>query len=312
MVDLNRAGSTHRHTSFLSVGGAVVALLVVVLSQLAHTLAPPAGGDIPCATQPPLSVSLPVTLPDTSITSGTGGLVSSFTATPGARLQPTPASTPASTTTPAAAGPGPATPTPTAETPPVAIRSLFRADDPPAAHGLVITGGPLMPWVIPQPCRLTGEQRRSRPLPCVNLLPPASVLCISGASGSGRLSTDASAPTFAVQAERVTLRDASSTLRLDVLQGYFRYDDPGRGLLLLCPRISLLERIGSNARRFSAACSNRGADGWSVSGQVTDGGTAAPDSAGITIQAPDGSQFALVGALPVGGIHVDDLPEDRP
>ncbi len=311
---MNRARSALFQTSYYSFGGAVVALLILVLSQLARTVAPPAGADLPCATQPPLSVSLPDTLPRlpgtpaTPATAVTAAAVPSLTATPAAALTPR-AAAPSATGTAALQRP---VATPPVEAPPAPIRALFRADDPPAAHGLLISGGALMPWVIPQPCRLTAEQRRGHPLPCLNLLPPAGSLCVSGAAGNGGLSSDAATPLFALQATRVTLRDAGGNLRLDSLQGYFRYDDPGRGLLLLCPRISLLERIGSNARRFSAACSNGGADGWSVSGQVTDGGTAAPDSVGLTIQAPDGRQVSLAGALTAGSVFVDDLPDDTP
>lgn len=291
-----------KQAPFFSFGGVVVALLIAMLSQLAHAVVPPSSADIPCPAQPALYVSLPATLPPAP------GATVQATATPVAAISPAAGITPANGTPGAVF----ATAAPPAEPAPVAVRSLFRADDPPAAHGLAITAGPIMPWVIPPPCRLTAEQRGHRPLPCVTLLPPGGLLCVSGAAGSGRLSSAAGAPPFALQATRVTVRDASGALRIDAVQGFFRYDDPDRGLLLLCPQIGRLERVGPNGRRFVAPCSNGGADGWSVSGQVTDGGSAAPDSVGLIVQAADGRQFPLVGALPVGGISVNDVPDEAP
>jgi hypothetical protein len=271
---------------FWSFGGMVVALLALAMTQLVHTVARPEGGDVACAAAPSIAINLPPELP--------------------------PVQNAAASATPPVVTPRPASATPvsTATPQPVLIRNLFRADDPPGNHALAIVDGPLMPLVLPQPCRLSQEQRGQRPVPCVALLAPGSTLCASGVSGSGRLIRSADAPLFALQADRVTLRDAADRLLIDTVQGYVRYDDPEHNLLLICPRIAQLQTVSSNARSFSATCSNMGAGGWSVSGQVTDGSTAAPDSVGLTITAPDGSTLPLVGPLSAGSILVDDIPGD--
>ncbi len=294
---MRRGGASggERGAPFWSFGGMVIALLVLALTQLVHRVVPPEGADVSCTAAPLIAVSLPSELPPVPN--------AAVSATPSAATRSPSAATPSRAT---------ATPAPTATPQIVLTRNLFRADDPPASHALAIVDGPLLPLVLPQPCGVTQEQRRQRPLPCVNLLPPGGRLCAAGVSGSGRLTRSPEAPLFALQADRVTLRDTGDRLLIDTVQGYFRYDDPDRDLLLICPRISQLQTIGSNARSFTAGCSNMGAEGWSVSGQVTDGGTAAPDSVGLTITAPDGRTLPLVGPLSAGSILVDDIPgEDQ-
>lgn len=270
-----------RPAAYWSLGGVLIALLALTLTRLVHLTAVPAP-DASCV-PPPLVVSLPEQLPAPS----------------GTVVPSSPAGTPA-------AGTPSATPNPVA----ISIRQLFRADDPPADHGLAVTDGPLMPLVIPIACTVPESKRRPQGEPCVRLLPPGGSLCASGAVGVGRLSSEQDAPTFAVQAGRVVLRDADGATRLDTLQGYFRYDDPEHGLVLLCPDISLLEPVGPNARQFVVLCSNEGEEGWAVSGQITDGGTAASDSIGLTIDAPNGNQTALVGPLAAGSIIVRNGPDD--
>jgi hypothetical protein len=183
------------------------------------------------------------------------------------------------------------------------MRRLFRAGNPPAEHGIAPVYGPIVPLVIPGPCSTANLEQR-RLTPCVLLLPPADRLCTDGVVGAGQLAGGRDAPRFALQADRVTLRDTSGALRIDALQGYVRYDDAERGLLLICADVRLLEPVGPNARRFIALCSNAGEEGWAISGQVTDGNGAAPDSVSLTIDGPDGRQIALVGGLTAGSIVV--------
>jgi hypothetical protein len=96
------------------------------------------------------------------------------------------------------------------------------------------------------------------------------------------------------------------------LQGFFRYDDPAQHVALVCPQIALLERVGPNARRFVALCLNEGEAGWAVSGQVTDGSGAAPDSIGLTVDGPDGAQWTLTGQVSAGAVIVREATSSPP
>jgi hypothetical protein len=135
-------------------------------------------------------------------------------------------------------------------------------------------------------------------------------LCASGLVGEGQLTTESADSAFALQVDRVTLRDLDGAARVDALQGYVRYDDRERGLALVCPLIEYVETVSSNALRFIALCSNYGAEGWAVSGQVTDGAAAAPDSMSLTVDAPDGTQTSLVGSVTNGVLLMRNAPAD--
>jgi hypothetical protein len=268
----------------LSFGALVLLLVALGLGQL-RGAAGPAAPLAACAGPLPFALVLPATLPP----------------------PPAPTATAVSSNTPPAgaipATPGPAiTPTPTpAATPPIA--SLLRADDPPAAHGLrLVDAGPL-PLLPDPPCTITPEQRRG-PETCLALLPPGGQLCAAGVVADGTLAAGAAAPVLALEAVRVTVTDADGATRLDVLEGYLRYDDPARRLRLFCPQIRLLQDVGPSARQFVALCQNNGAEGWAVSGQATDGAAGAADSVGLTIDAPDGEQLPLAGPLTSGAVQV--------
>jgi len=278
---------------YWSLGAAVVALTALVLTYAVH-LAPPAPvGTAACNGLPPFRVSVPEagTLP----------------ATPAAGPNPARTVTPAAGTPISSATPLPATPWPAPLGP---LRRLIRADDLPADHAIVIANAaePLLLLVIPAPCGVPDSPRRT-PSPCLKLLPPGAQLCVSGVAGNGRLGAEPDAPALAFQAGKVTITDTDGNQRAAADQSFFRYDDLPRGIQLICPRLPVLEPIGSNARRLVALCSNHGEQGWAVSGQVTDGGGAAPDSVGLAIDAPDGSRTSVVGNLAVGAIVVRDLPE---
>ncbi|MHB8578111.1 MAG: hypothetical protein ACYDCQ_22605, partial [Dehalococcoidia bacterium] len=207
---------------FLSLTGVLFALLVLALTHVARVAQPP--GDPPpvCAIPPPLVVSLPRVLPGAASVPALSPTATALVATPTAGTplaSPTPsapvlASSP--TDTPVA---GTETPTPPPAVQTVATRLLFRADDPPADHGLAISYASLMPAVIPAPCQVPATARRSTVVPCVKLLPPAARLCASGIVGEGRLSNESPASAFALQAGRVTLADVDGKTRIDALQG---------------------------------------------------------------------------------------------
>ena len=273
------SGSVQNATvNYWSFGGLVIAMLALALTRLLHIAVPPPSSGAPCP-PPPFVISLPET--------------------------PAPAG---SVTPPVAATPVVGPPAATA----VPIGQLFRADDPPSSRGIILSSAPLMPLVIPVACTVASDERRQQGESCVQLTPPEGRLCVSGAVGGGRLSIEADAPAVALQASRAVVIDATGALQMDMVQGYFRYDDPDLGLMLFCPELSNLETAGPNARRFAAQCTNLGQDGWTVSGQLTDGGTAAPDSIGVTADAPDGRHFALVGPLAAGTIIVRNAPDVPP
>ncbi len=295
-------GSGTGSRAFLSLGGALIALLALGLARL--LFAAPQGTTQPgCSGLAPFVVSLPAGLPPPRAAAATpavgdAGLTGPASPTP---EPPGTGATPAATTMPGA--PAAASPVP--------WRLLFRADDPPESHALAISAGATMPLSVPAPC-LVDEAERRASVPCVKLLPPASQLCVAGIVGRGRLSAAPSAPAFAFEAGRVTVRDVDGALRLDAQEGFFRYDDPAQGLALFCPEVPLLQSVGPNARQIVALCRNYGQEGWAVSGQATDGAGAAPDSVSFTIDAPDGSQRQLVGSLADGAIVVRDLPAAGP
>lgn len=282
------AGQGEWTAGFWSLGGALLAALALLLSRTLHAVVPPADVAAVCDGLPPLALSLPQNLPPLLA--------------PARGATPEPSAT-ATATAATAASPTPAA-TPAADVP---LRRLFRADDPPAAHSLAPAQGAIVPLVIPPPCQVP-DPRLRRTSPCLKLLPPGGTLCADGVIGLGQLGAGAEAPRLAVQADRVQLRDADGGLRLDELQGYVRYDDPQVGLLLICPRIGLLDAVGPNARRIVALCSNEGEEGWAISGQVTDGNAAAPDSVSLVIDAPDGRRIPLVGGLATGAIVVRSEP----
>jgi hypothetical protein len=273
-----------RAVGFWSLGGVLFAALALLLTRTLHSVTPPPDVAAVCDSLPPLAVSLPENLP------------SPIAPTPG----PTPAPPAGATVTPTATPVATATPAATAAVP---MRTLFRADDLPSSHGLRPVQGPIVPLVIPPPCQVP-DPRARRLSPCAKLLPPGATLCVQGVVGLGQIGYGAEAPRLALQADRVQLRDLDGALRLDELQGYVRYDDPQRGLLLVCPNVALLDELGPNARRIVALCTNRGQEGWAISGQVTDGNAAAPDSVSLTIDAPDGTRILLVGGLATGAIVV--------
>jgi hypothetical protein len=298
-------GSVSWSRGYLSLGGALIAVLALGLARLLS--AAPQGAPPPaCGDLFPFVVSLPAGLPPplgagATPTVGDAGLPASTE--PGA----SPAAPAAGSATPAPA----ASPAATVGAMPVPWRLLLRADDPPESHALAITDGAAMPLIVPQPCSVE-EAERHASAPCVKLLPPASQLCAEGIVGRGRLSAAAGSPAFAFEAGRVTVRDLDGALRLDAQEGFFRYDDPAQGLALFCPEVPLLQSIGPNARQIVALCRNYGAEGWAVSGQATDGAGAAPDSVSFTIDGPDGSQRQLVGSIADGAIVVRDAPATAP
>lgn len=243
-----------------------------------------------------------------------GGLVLALLALALTRVQSglAPAATPAACTGPlpftitlpeTLQSPATATPAASSTPAPVALRALLRADDPPAAHALQIVSGGIVPLLLPRPCSLVPEQRAG-PEPCVMLAPPGGKLCAMGVVGVGALVTTADAPAFAFEAVHVVLTGADGATWFDALQGYVRYDDPAHGLLLICPEVRLLQSVGPSAERFVALCQNRGAEGWAVSGQATDGSGNAPDSISLSIAGPDGSVREVSGALAGGAIQV--------
>jgi hypothetical protein len=287
-----------RSQPFLSWGALVVTLLASAFGLVLHGAAPPSGVAA-CAGPLPFALVLPANLPSAAATPApdlaTPGVAESNTAV-------APAIPAASgTATPAAPMQASSTPDLAEALPPIA--SLMRADDPPGEHGLVLVNAGPLPLLAPRPCALTPEQRHSAE-PCVALLPPAGRLCAAGVVAAGTLAAGDAAPVLALQAARITLTAASGATLLDTLQGYVRYDDPARGLRLFCPEIRLLQDVGPNARQIVALCRNGAAEGWAVSGQVTDGSAAAPDSVGLTIAAPDGSQQPLSGTLATGAAQV--------
>ncbi|HZQ37321.1 MAG TPA: hypothetical protein VFD32_15430 [Dehalococcoidia bacterium] len=283
---------------YRSLGGALIALLALGLARLLFA-APHAATQTDCGALPPFVVSLPTELPPP--------LPPEATPSVGDAGLPSPSPSPQ-------AQEGTATPAPSATVAATAVatsvpwRLLFRADDPPERHALAISDGATMPLVVPEPC-VADEGLRRGSTPCVKLLPPASVLCVDGIVGRGRISAAPGSPAFSFQAGRVTVRDADGALRLDAQEGFFRYDDPAQGLALFCPEVPLLQSIGPNARQIVALCRNFGVEGWAVSGQATDGAGAAPDSVSFTIDAPDGSQRQLVGSLADGAIVVREVPD---
>lgn len=295
-----RGGST-----FWSFGGLVLALLALALTRVQQQAMPPSARLPGCAAPLALAVSPPATLPP-PLASTRPASTPAPPATP-EPVAPTAVPPTASVSTPSSAPPSGGTPaSQAASTPDGAaprIADLLRADDPPQAHGLQVESGGLLPLVVPQPCALSHDLRPG-PEPCVRLLPPSGRLCASGVVADGRFSSDVGAPVIALQAARVTLSAADGTLRFDALQGYVRYDDPAQGLRLLCPEIRLLQSVGPNARTFVALCQNNGQNGWAISGQATDGSNAAPDTVGLTIDAPDGSSRMLAGALAAGAVQV--------
>ena len=272
--------------SFLSLGAIVLLLLAVALGHLRAAAGPPAPlAD--CAGPLPFALVLPATLPPPPAPS------------PAAAGSNTPAASAIPSTPEPSAPPSPS-PTPAA-TPPIA--ALLRADDPPAAHGLrLVDAGPL-PLLPDRPCTITPALRRG-PEPCLTLLPPGGQLCAAGVVADGTLDAGTNAPVLALEAVRLTLTDADGATRLDTLQGYLRYDDQARGLRLFCPQIRLLQDVGPSARQFVALCQNNGAEGWAISGQATDGAAGAPDSVGLTIDAPDGARLPLAGPLTSGAVQV--------
>ncbi len=293
-------GSVTGPRAYLSLGGALIALLALGVARLLLS-APQGATESGCSGLSPFVVSLPAGLPsplapEATPAVGDAGLPGPASPTP---QPPETGSTPEATVAPGTTG-GAATPVP--------WRLLFRADDPPESHALAITDGATMPLSVPVPC-LADEAERRASVPCVKLLPPASQLCAAGIVGRGRLSAAPGAPAFAFEAGRVTVRDVDGALRLDAQEGFFRYDDPAQGLALFCPEVPLLQSIGPNARQIVALCRNYGQEGWAVSGQATDGAGAAPDSVSFTIDAPDGSQRQLVGSLADGAIVVREPPD---
>lgn len=289
------AGSVSGSRGYLSLGGALIALLALGLARL--LLAAPPGAVQPgCDGLAPFVVSLPAELPPplppaATPAIGDAGLPPPAAASPAP--EPSPGSTP------------PAAPTAA----PVPWRLLLRADDPPESHALALTQGATLPLLVPAPCP-ADEALRRESVPCVKLLPPASRLCAGGIVGRGRLSATPGSPAFAFEAGRVTVSDLDGALRLDAQEGFFRYDDPAQGLALFCPEVRLLQSVGPNARQIVALCRNFGQEGWAVSGQATDGAGAAPDSISFTIDGPDGSRRQLVGSLADGAIVVRDVPDE--
>jgi hypothetical protein len=296
MRETRSGGSMRRGGTqpFLSWGALVVTLLASAFALVQHGAAPPSGVAA-CAGPLPFTLVLPATLPSAAATPAHD------IATPAAGES----NTAVATAIPAASGTvtptATSTPEPVATLPPIA--SLLRADDPPADHGLVLAATGPLPLLTPRPCALSTEQRHGAE-PCVALLPPAGTLCAAGVVAAGSLAAGDAAPVLALQAARITLTDAAGATLLDTLQGYLRYDDPARGLRLFCPEIRLMQDVGPNARQIVALCRNGAQEGWAVSGQVTDGAAAAPDSVGLTIAAPDGSQQPLSGTLATGAAQV--------
>lgn len=282
-----------RSQPFLSWGALIVTLLATAFGLVLHAAAPPPGV-ADCAGPLPFTIVLPATLPSPTATPAAAPAIAASN-TPAATSIPRPAaSAPASTS-------ATATPVPVETLPPIA--ALLRADDPLAAHGLVLAEAGPLPLLAPLPCSLPAEQRHGTE-PCVALLPPGGRLCVAGIVAAGTLATGTDAPVLALQAARVTLTDAAGTTLLDTLQGYLRYDDPTRGLRLFCPEIRLLQDVGPSARQIVALCRNGATEGWAVSGQVTDGAAAAPDSVGLTISSPSGAQQSLSGTLATGAAQV--------
>jgi len=120
------SGSTRNaRVSYWSFGGFLIALVALALTRVVHIAVPPPFG-APCP-PPPFVISLPeIPAPAGSVT-------------------PPVAGTPV-------VGPPAATAVP--------IGQLFRADDPPSSHGIILSSGPLMPLVIPVACTVAGDERR--------------------------------------------------------------------------------------------------------------------------------------------------------
>jgi len=276
-----------------SFGPALIAALALALTPLIEGVSPPFDPAAICEASAPFVVSLPDVLPPSATATASAAAQTTPTTVPSAPASPTPAPTATGSAVAPAA---------------ITLRTVLRADSPPAEHALRLTGGSIMPLVIPSPCQVPEAKRRDV-VPCIALLPPAARLCAGGVVGAGRLTAAADAARFAFEAARVTVRDADGALRFDAVQGFVRYDDPASGLQLICPRIAAPETIGPDARGIVALCTNAGVAGWAISGQVTDGAGAAPDSVSFTIDAPDGSRSTVAGSLAAGAIVVRDVAD---